>query len=329
MHVLIECNGVLPALRYDGTERVVWWLGKALVQLGHKVTYLVKAGSTCPFADVIHIDPELSVDEQIPADVDIVHLQGSTLTESSTPFVSTIHGNVPAGYSAHPNTIFISRNQAERCGGSFYIHHGLDLAEYGDPALATPRRNLVFLAKAAWRIKNVKGAIKICNAANAEIEVAGGNRLNFKMGFRFTTSPKAHFHGMVDQTTKLNLLRRTEGLIFPVLWHEPFGLALIEAMYFGNPVFATSWGSIPELVPSEIGFHSNSEAELVTAIKNRGQFDKRRIHEYVCELFDSKRMAQKHVAAYEHVLNGGSLHPEAPVKPIPKTPEPRRFNMLP
>ena len=31
-------------------------------------------------------------------------------------------------------------------------------------------------------------------------------------------------------------------------WHEPFGIALIEALYFGCPVFGTPYGSLPEIV---------------------------------------------------------------------------------
>lgn len=327
MHVLIECGSVIPAVKYGGTERVVWWLGKALVEQGHKVTYLAMPGSSCPFADVIALDPARPRHEQIPDDVDIVHYNGGHDTLCPKPYLETIHGNVPPGHTFHINTVFISQNQAERCGGDYYIHHGLDLEEYGDPALQAPRQNLVFLAKAAWRVKNVKGAIRMTRNAGAAIEVAGGSRLNIKMGFRFTATPKARFHGMVDQQYKMQLLRRTEGLVFPVLWHEPFGLAVIEAMYYGNPAFVTAWGSLPELVTPEVGFSSNSESELTEAIKNRGAYKRDVVHEYIRENFNNHRMASHYVQAYEKVLNGETLNSQVPVKP--DTPEPKRFSMTP
>ncbi|MCB6745861.1 glycosyltransferase, partial [Anaerostipes hadrus] len=86
---------------------------------------------------------------------------------------------------------------------------------------------------------NVRGAIRVARRAGRPLEVLGGYRLNLKMGFRLTLDPNARFHGMVDDAGKAAILGRAAGLLFPVRWHEPFGIAVIEAMYFGLPVFAT------------------------------------------------------------------------------------------
>jgi glycosyltransferase involved in cell wall biosynthesis len=201
------------------------------------------------------------------------------------------------------------------------------LDEYGDPALSQPRKNVVFLAKAAWKVKNVSGAIRMARKAGVGIEVAGGTRLNLKMGFRFTADPNAKFLGMIAQDEKLPLLRRTEALLFPVLWHEPFGAAIIEAMYYGQPVFGGIWGSLPELVPNDVGFCSDSESELVDAIRNRDQFNRQHIHQYICDQFNNQRMARDYLAAYEKVINGEKLNSQIPIKP--DTPEPKRFSMKP
>ena len=327
MHVLIECDQKIPALKYGGTERVVWWLAKALDRLGHQVSLLVPEGSSCPFATIIPRDPERSLAEQIPDHVDVVHFNGAVAPDCPKPYLVTFHGNAGPGHQFDQNTVFISANQAERCGGDFYIHHGLDIEDYGAPALSQPRQNIMFLAKAAWRVKNVKGAIRMARAAGVGIDVAGGTRLNLKMGFRFTADRNAHFHGMVDQARKLEMLRGAEGLIFPVLWHEPFGLAVIEAMYFGNPAFTTPWGSLTELIPNEVGFCSDSESELVEAIKNRSQYNRQHIHQYVCDQFNNERMAKNYLAAYETVANGQALNGQVPIKPA--LVEPKRFPMRP
>lgn len=327
MHILIECDLLIPATHYGGTERVVWWLSKALHQAGHKVSLLVPAGSSCPYADIIARDPELTTSQQIPADVDVVHFNAAIDSDCGKPYLMTFHGNAGPGHQFDQNTVFISNNQAQRSGGDFFIHHGLDIDDYGNATLDRPRKNIMFLAKAAWKVKNVRGAIRMAREAGVGIDVAGGNRLNLKMGFRFTADRNAHFHGMVDQTRKLDMLRSAEGLIFPVLWHEPFGLAIIEAMYFGNPAFTTPWGSLPELIPNDTGFCSDSESELVEAIKNRGQFNRAHIHQYICDQFNNQRMARDYLAAYETVLNGQPLNSQAPIKP--NTPEPKRFTMRP
>ena len=57
MHILIYFPVRLPVTRYGGIERVIWGLGKALVRMGHRVTYLAGAGSTCDFAACLAYDP--------------------------------------------------------------------------------------------------------------------------------------------------------------------------------------------------------------------------------------------------------------------------------
>jgi hypothetical protein len=51
-----------------------------------------------------------------------------------------------------------------------------------------------FLGKAAWRVKNVQGAIDVIKRTRTEkLIVMGGSRLNFKMGFRLTLSSGIRF----------------------------------------------------------------------------------------------------------------------------------------
>ena len=65
MKLLIVCNSVIPVFKYGGTQRDIWAQGKEMVDMGHKVVYLVKKGSTCSFAEVIHIDDSKTITEQI------------------------------------------------------------------------------------------------------------------------------------------------------------------------------------------------------------------------------------------------------------------------
>ena len=76
-------------------------------------------------------------------------------------------------------------------------------------------------------MKNVKGAIRVVKGLHGEhIHILGGYRFNLKMGFRFTLTPKARFHGMVGGKEKLDYLKGSKGLVFPVKWDEPFGWRL-------------------------------------------------------------------------------------------------------
>jgi glycosyltransferase involved in cell wall biosynthesis len=316
MHILLVHNAVIPVFAYGGTERVVWDLGKALTRLGHRVTFLARPGSHCDFAEVLPLDRKKPLKPQIPGNVDIVHVQ--TLPEFDAdndfdlPFIMTEHGNATtAPTHRFLNTVFISRDQAARHNSDQYVYNGLDWDSYGPVDFTRKRDYCHFLAKAAAPEKNVRGAIDIARAAHVRLEVLGGTRLNFKRGFRFTPWPGIGFNGMVGGERKFRLLNGSRGLIYPVRWTEPFGLVVIESLYFGCPVFSTPYGSLRELVTEDVGVVSTSKAELVEAVKANA-FDPRRCHDYARGNFSARAMAEGYLQKYEIVVNGGKLHQRRP-----------------
>lgn len=308
MKILIVNNTKIPAAKYGGTERVIWWLGKALSKLGHEVTYLVGAGSECPFAKVLVFDPLTDINKQIPDDIDLVHFNYQMPGFTKKPYLVTVHGNPGFGEVLDQNSVFVSGNHANRYGATAFVHHGLDPDDYPKPDLSGKRLYTHFLAKAAWRVKNVKGAIDIATESGNKLVVLGGTRLNLKMGFRFTPNLNVKFRGMVDNETKSAVMKHSKALLFPVLWNEPFGLAIIESLYFGCPVFGTPYGSLPELVPSSVGLLSNKTAVLIEGLKRVDEFSNKLCHDYAMEHFNLQIMTQNYIQLYEQVLNGKKLN---------------------
>jgi len=298
---------MIPAVKYGGTERVVWGLGKALSRMGHGVYYLARKGAYSPFAKAMYAyDPAKDLDDQIPDFIDVVHLHFFR-KPLKKPYVYTLHGNCGDERTLDKNTVFISKNHADRHHGNVFVYNGLDWDEYDRPGRDARREYLHFLGNAAWKVKNVKGAIEIARQAGEKLYVLGGCRLNLKMGIRFYPDLHVRFKGMVDNRKKSRYLQSSGGLLFPVLWHEPFGLAIIESLYFGCPVFGTPYGSLPELVTKETGFLSNSKSELAKAIK-ASDYNRQYCHDYAVSEFCSSVMAGRYVSLYEKVLNGESLH---------------------
>lgn len=331
MKILLANNTRIPVHAYGGSERIVWWLGKALVQMGHEVVFLAKKGSECSFATVLQMDEKRPLAAQIPDDVDLVHLHFETDEPLPKPSLTTFHHNATAARSFQQNTVFVSRNHANRHGGAVFVHNGLDFEDYGQPFLDNRRLYFHFLGNAAWRVKNVHGAIEIAARAGERLHVIGGTRVNFRSGLRITLSPNVRFHGMVGGDGKNALLNTSKGLIYPVIWHEPFGLAIIESLYFGCPVFGTPYGSLPELlggtgngngrknwngrvdaVFSDFGCLSTKKSELVEAVKNASGYDRKKCHDYVREHFSAERMARDYLVLYEKILSGQPLHEEPP-----------------
>lgn len=311
--LLIIQNSRIPVVNYGGIERVVWYLAKELAELGHHVSLLAAPGSYCPFADVVAYNPGKPLAEQIPEGTDIIHAQdGLDESVADFPHVITAHCNYMKG-KLDKNTVFVSRNHAERYGSSSYVYNGMDWNDYAKVDLECPRNYYHFLGKAAWRVKNVRGAISTVKAMPHEhLRVLGGYRFNFKMGLRFTFSPKISFEGMVGGAKKSMLLNGSKGLIFPVLWDEPFGIAITESLYFGAPVFGTPYGSLPELVNEEVGFLTNNQQELISHLTDSYHYVPKVCHEYAADNFNSRLMAIRYLEKYETVLNGGTLNKECP-----------------
>ncbi len=311
MHILIVNHSPIPVFAYGGTERVIWDLGRALVRAGHRVSYLVPEGSHCDFAEVLPLQKDLPWEAQVPAGVDITHFQFNPNVPLNFPHVVTQHGNSSESVPLPRNTVFVSSNHAQRHGSNAFVYNGLDWSTYGAVNWQTARTHVHFLGKAAWRVKNVQGAIDIARAAHIPLEVLGGDRINLKRGFRFTWSRQVKFHGMVGGDKKFQLLNASRGLVFPTLWHEPFGLAVIESLYFGAPVFATPYGALPEIVTPECGVLSTSRSILTEAV-SRSQFDPHACHARALA-FNSDTMASDYLSVYKRVIDGESLNPVSPV----------------
>ncbi len=312
LRILILFNSKLPVSKYGGTQRVVWSLGRELASLGHRITFLAGEGTVCDFAKVQVLNLQRPLAGQIPEDVDLVHSFVDTREDIPGPFMFTQEGNSLQARDFHINTCFVSGNHASRYGSECFVYNGMDLEEYGKPDFQMARSYLHFLGKAAWNVKNLQGCIRLARGVGMPLRVLGGYRVNLKMGIRITLDGYVRFEGMVGGDKKNRLINGSRALLFPVRWHEPFGIALTESLYFGCPVFGTPYGSLPELITPEFGFLSTSSSELISALGHIESYDRLKCHEYVCDQFSAGKMARDYLKLYEKVLNGETLNPRPP-----------------
>ncbi len=300
-----------PVQGYGGGERIAYWLGKAQAQLGHQVIYLCKKVSTVPisFAKVIQVSENFDdLNPYIPPGTDIVQLYGTPNFKLDYPFLVRIGGNGAEGETYLQNTIFLSASHAANHNWTEYVHNGLDLDEY--PLQKEKEDYLFYLAKAAWIVKNLPGAIKIANKANINLQVGGGQAPFW--------SKNIISHGTVDGQKKLKLLQNARALLFPIIWDEPFGIVSIEALACGTPVIATPRGSLPEIVDPSCGILANSFEELVEAVAKAKYFDPEACRNRVAEKFNHIYMAQQYLNYYSKILQNGSIragHPVSKGKP--------------
>ncbi|MCW2603860.1 MAG: glycosyltransferase family 4 protein, partial [Pseudonocardiales bacterium] len=80
--------------------------------------------------------------------------------------------------------------------------------------------------------------------------------------------------GEVGGDTKLNLFADARGLLMPILWSEPFGMVMVEALSAGTPVIAFPNGAAPEIVEDAIsGYLAADEADMASKIAQLDKID--------------------------------------------------------
>ena len=316
MNIVFRYNGILPVKKYGGTERIIFWLMKDLVKKGFKV-YLIAHPSCAVSEHGIILIPELEKDWRlhIPKDADIVHLFEPLSKDIDVPYIVTIGGNGQLGELYDLNTVFVSKKHAENHGSSSYVYNGIDLDEY--PYLKRERvswDDFTFLAKASWRVKNLRHCVKACRKAKKNLHVAGGSVFSF--------SKYIKSYGMVDQYTKIDMLRKSDALLFPVRWDEPFGIAIIEAMSMGLPVIGSSYGSLPEIIKKGTGVLCKCFDDLLTVVSSEENiFDPEYIRTYVEQNFSSTKMADDYTDYYSRIIKGERLNKVPPTNRTARAPQ--------
>ncbi|MBI3558678.1 MAG: glycosyltransferase [Deltaproteobacteria bacterium] len=305
MHIALCHNALIPPAKYGGTERIIYWLARALNRLGHQTTLVAQPGSNVPGTRFIPYQEGVAWESLVPGDVDLLHLWATPNPSPRRPFVVTIEGNGQTGELFHANTLFISRKHAENHAARHFVFNGLDPEDY---TCAVDRENyVVFLAKASWKVKNLAGAIAVARGAGLRLEVLGSRDWPLGLQRLVPAIRGVHYRGMVGDAEKREVLSRARALLFPVRWHEPFGIAITEALASGCAVLGTPYGSLPEIITPDVGVLSANGRDLVDALKDPGRFSPERCRQRIYEGFSDRQMAQAYLGYYESVLRTGRI----------------------
>jgi glycosyltransferase involved in cell wall biosynthesis len=274
-------------------------------------------GSVTEIRHVIH-------SYQQALDADIVHdhtLVGPLYAASvpQLPVVTTNHGpfneDLIGFYRAitpRVPVIAISRHQATTALGvsiAAVIHHGVNLEEF--PVGDGTGGYALFLG----RLHPGKGAdvaARVAREVGIPLHIAGKmsepEEIDyFESQVRPLLGGLVDYVGEVDHDTKLGLLADATCLLNPIVWPEPFGMVMIEALACGTPVVTTHYGAAPEIVEDGVvGFVCADEARLADALRIVDVIDRAKCRAHVAERFSAERMVEKHLALYKSVLDARS-----------------------
>jgi glycosyltransferase involved in cell wall biosynthesis len=302
MHIALYTHSRLPVEGYGGTQRVVVWLARGLVELGHQVTLLAPAGSRVPEAELVPLDPHeilqagFDLTPLLPASVEILHAHGPVRVPPDHPHVFTLHGNLRPARIPPRNTIFVSADHARRHGGTAFVYNGVDPAEF----VFRPDKADYDLFLGRFRTaKGYRWAIQGAKRSGRPIVLAGG--------WRPSLSRRVRFAGSVDGARKAALLAGARCLWMPALWDEPFGLTLVEAMMSGTPVLGTRRGALPEVVSHEVGALGDTLDQLVALRSSIERCDPQACRRRAERWFSHTIMAQEYVRMYRHYLTASEL----------------------
>jgi len=151
--------------------------------------------------------------------------------------------------------------------------------------------------------KGLDRAIEIARRAGVRLRIAAKVDPADEAFFRSRIVPlldgTIEFIGEVDEREKPAFLGDALGLLFPIDWPEPFGLAMIEAMSCGTPVLAWPRGSVPEVVDEGItGFIVDSIDGAVAKLPALAALDRMQVRRRFESRFSAARMAQDYLSVY-------------------------------
>ncbi len=253
------------------------------------------------------------------ADCDLVHLNNiaglSSSRFSHLPFVYTMHhphvDEFSKYFSYFPRVHYVTISDFQRAQESMphvrTIHHGIDLAPY------TPVERKQHYLSFIGRIAPVKGthvAIEVAKQSGIPLKIAGEVQPMFRDYFEQAVKPHVdgklvEYIGPADLAAKNELLGNSMAMLFPVLWDEPFGLVMIEAMACGTPVLAFRRGSTPEVVANGIsGFVCESAEEMARQARSL-DLPAAQVRAYAEKMFSVERMAEDYVRLYREIVAGG------------------------
>lgn len=302
MRIALYHPARLPPAEYGGTERVVTWLARGLMELGHEVTLIAGRGTKVPGARLVEVETsaaerqDFDLRRYLPAGLDILHASAPVRHDPGLPWIFLLHGNTSGGTPRPANTLYLSADHARRHGATAYVHNGLDPAEL---IYRTAKEEYDLFLGRLHSVKGWQWAVEGCRRTRRRLVIAGGWRPSLR--------PRLKFVGKVGGAEKAELLAGARLLWMPALWDEPFGLTLIEALASGTPVLGTRRGSLPEIVTPEVGRLGDSVEELVAALPALAAIDSEACRSRVARHFHYRVMAAGHLRMLRGFLRDGML----------------------
>ncbi|OGG07936.1 hypothetical protein A3D05_00080 [Candidatus Gottesmanbacteria bacterium RIFCSPHIGHO2_02_FULL_40_24] len=335
----------VPPKAYGGTEKIVSLLADGLVERGHDVT-LFATGDSQTRAKLVSVFAEELGNSGLAkgsalmpllhfrecfrraGEFELIHNHAQYIPMFlaelvKTPVVHTMHGSFYPGevpeekrriLETHKKQPFISISDNQRKGlpdlnfiGTVY--NGLDVSEY--TYVEKPRGDYLL-----WvgRITEKKGpglAIEVAKRVKRQLVIAAAIDPVDVPFFEREVKPwidgkQVNFVGELTHKTLDGLYGNAYCTLFPISWHEPFGLVMIESMICGTPVVAYNMGSVSEVIEDgKTGYvvdPASGADGFVHAVYEIDRIQRGDCRARVIEKFSKETMVSGYESVYKKIL---------------------------
>jgi glycosyltransferase involved in cell wall biosynthesis len=195
----------------------------------------------------------------------------------------------------------------ELVGRWHLVANGVPLDTYTFRGSVDPDAPLVFLG----RIEEIKGphyAVEVARRTGRKLILAGNIPDEHRGWFETHVGPhvdgeQIRYIGPVNDMQKNDLLGRSLAFLMPILWEEPFGIVMVEAMACGTPVLGLRRGAVPEVVADGVtGFVADTIEELVAATGRVHALDRAACRARVERLYSDVAVADGYLKIYSQMI---------------------------
>jgi glycosyltransferase involved in cell wall biosynthesis len=330
----------VPPLHYGGIERIVDMLARGLVGRGHEVTLFAHPKSLTqgrlvpwPGCSSLSLIDTMRNSTALARCVlserfDLIHSFSrvaylSPILPLPIPKLMTYQRNISRrsvrlGHvlslgSLHFSAISRWMMKGARDIGSWHlVFNGVPLSLYDFRADPGPHAPLVFLG----RVEAIKGphlAIEVARKTNLRLVIAGNVPEEHHAWFEANIAPHVDgtqitYVGPVDDIQKNELLGQARALLMPILWEEPFGIVMAEAMACGTPVIGLARGAVPEVVEHGVtGFVAADLEEMIGAVGRLDTIQRGACRARVERFFSDAVVVDAYICVYREMIGKRAL----------------------
>jgi len=328
----------VPPLHYGGIERIVDLLAHGLVSLGHEVTLFANpasatAGQLIPWRgqqssskfDTVcnattlarHVwSGRFHLVHSFSRVAYLLPLLPLPIPKLMTYQRQISRRSVKLGHALSRGSLWFSAISSQMMGGVRdvgtwrMVYNGVPLAVYDVSLDPGPNAPLVFVG----RVEELKGphlAIEIARRSGFPLIIAGNVPAEHRDFFDAKIKPHLNgsqvtYLGPVDDKAKNVLLGHARALLMPILWEEPFGIVMAEAMACGTPVIGFARGAVPEVVEHGVtGFVGTDLDGLVAAVPLVDRISRAACRARVEQLFSDRVVVRAYENVYREMLATG------------------------